>query len=234
VAQDPFWRSSVAAGNQPQSQSNAAQQPYGAAPQPGDPFAHARRGQSYQAYSAGYADEPPPKRPFWRSLWALMVVFFLLLLVVGVSAFAIFYYPSLCAVQQRNELRQDIPLPCGITFLKHLDRSASGTTGPGSEEWVYTVDSQTPAQIATFYQQRLTNSEYGWTLPSAVQGTESDAVLGCKASTVTLIRGSQQSVKEGEFVFDPPARGSLLLIILAPLKNLAPQIQQACTLSQGA
>ncbi len=237
VAHDPIWRASAAlpaSDYQQQGNLYAAQAP-SAAP-PDDPFARARRGQAYQGYQAGYADyddAPPPKRPFWRSLWGLTVIAFLLLLVVGASAFAIYYYPSLCSVQQRKSLRQDIPLPCGITYLNHLDRSASGTTGPGSEEWVYSVDDQTPAQIIAFYQQRLPTSDYGWKLPAAVQDVESHALAACKGETVALIRGTDQTAQEDPFTFEPPPGGSLLLIILAPRKNLAPQIQQACALSQG-
>lgn len=227
VAQDPFWRSSAPTPTsdfQAQDQSYSTQRASG--PVPGDPFAHARRSQPYEAYSVGYADAPP-KHSFWRSLWVLAVVAFLLVLVVGVSAFAIFFYPSLCSAQQRNNLEQDIPLPCGITFLNHLDRSASGTTGPGSQEWVYSVDSQTPAQIISFYQSKLPND--GWALPSTIQGVDNNALAACKGQTAALIRSTNQATQEtADFTFQPPPGGSLLLIILAPLKNLIPQIQQAC------
>lgn len=229
VAQDPFWRSSApipTSDFQAQDQSYSTQRSSG--PPPGDPFAHARRSQPYPAYSLGYADAAPPKRSFWRSLWVLSVVVFLLLLVVGVSAFAIFFYPSLCSAQQRNNLEQDIPLPCGLTFLNHLDRSASGTTGPGSQEWVYSLDGQTPAQVISFYQSKLPNE--GWTLPAAIQDTANNALAACKGQTVALIHSTNQAAQEAAFTFQPPPGGSLLLIILAPLKNLAPQIQQACAL----
>lgn len=235
VAQDPFWRSSAAAPGAdyaPQGQAYPAQQPYSPpAQQPAsDPFARSRRVQSYQAYPVGYADEPPPKKgSFWRSLGGLSLIALLLLMVVGVSAFAIYYYPSLCSVQQRNDLPQDLPLPCGITFLDHLDRSASGTTGPGSEEWVYSVDGQSPAQIITFYHDRLTASQYGWTLPSALQSPENNALAACKGQTAALINGSTTTNPDDNIA--PPPGASLLIIILAPLKNLAPQVQQACALT---
>ena len=151
---------------------------------------------------------------------------FLLLMVVGVSAFAIYYYPQLCSAQQRNNLRLDIPLPCGVTFLNHLDRSASGTTGPGSEESVYSVDGQTPAQITTFYQDKLTNT--GWTLPAAIEDPADFELAACQSPTVALINSTQQPHSEGGLTFDPPSGGSLLLIILAPEKNLLSQVQQAC------
>lgn len=226
VAQDPFWRSSApipTSDYQAQDRSYSTQRSSG----PPDPFAHARRSQPYQAYSVGYADEPLPKRSFLRSLWVLAVVAFLLLLVVGVSAFAIFFYPALCSAQQRNNLEQDIPLPCGITFLSHLDRSASDTTGPGSQEWVYGVDGQKPAQIISFYQSKLPND--GWALPSAIQGLDNNALAACKGQTAALIRSTDQTAQEtADFIFQPPPGGSLLLIIVAPLKNLIPQIQRAC------
>jgi hypothetical protein len=249
VAQDPAWRSTTSApvsdsqaqgnlyaGSQPYAPvaqspayGPAGQQPYAAPPD--DPFARARNNPSYQAVPLGYADEPPPKRSFWRSFWGLSAIALLLLMVVGVSAFGIYFYPSLCSVQQRQSLPTDVPLPCGITYLNHLDRSASGTTGPGSQEWVYSVDGQNPAQIISFYQAKLTTSPYGWTLPSAIQSPENNALAACKGSLVALINGSQQERQEGDFTFDPPPGGSLLLIIEAPLKNLSPQIQQACALT---
>ncbi len=236
VAQDMLWRSSAPYGVvQPPDNGYAEpladdEPPYAAppgAPQyapPADPFARSRRGPAQSAYPAVGFDPPPPKRHFWRSFWGLSVVGFLLLLVVGVGAFAMYFYPQLCSAQQRNNLRDDLPLPCGITFIDHLDRSASGTTGPGSEEWVYSVDGTSPAQIASFYQQNLPGK--GWTLPASVQSSENNAVLACKAPTVALIHGSQQTnLDDGA---SPPQGGSLLIIILAPVKNLSPQIQQAC------
>ncbi len=246
VAQDPVWRASAVVpvpDVQPQGQpyAPAAQQPYAPAEQqfsvapPGDPFVRSRRGQSYQDYAPlGYADEPPPKRSFWRSLWGVMVMVFLLLMVGGVAAFGIYYYPSLCSVQQRKTLPQDLPLPCGITYLDHLDRSASGTTGPGSEEWVYSVQDQKPDQIISFYQARLIGSQYGWTLPAAIQNVEDHQLAACKGDTVVLITSTDKRYTEDSaHVYEPPDGGSLLLFIRAFLKNLAPQIQQACTLNQG-
>jgi hypothetical protein len=248
VAQDPFWRSAAAAPGadyappgqaypSQQPYSPPAQQPYSPAQQPysppaqqpaSDPFARPRRGQSYQAYQVGYADEPPPKKgSFWRSLGGLSLIALLLLMVIGVSAFAIYYYPTLCSVQQRNDLPQDLPLPCGITFLDHLNRSASGTTGPGSEEWVYSVDGQSPAQVISFYQGRLTASQYGWTLPSTLQDT--DHLAACKGQTAALIVGRTDTNPDDNIA--PPPGASLLVIILAPIKNLDPNVQQACALT---
>jgi hypothetical protein len=233
VAQDPSWRSAAASpvSGAPQDNTYNAQQPYGQpAPAPSrDPFEHARRGQSYQDYPPpSYADyaPPPPKRSFWRSAGGISLVIFLLLMVVGVSAFGIYYYPQLCSAQQRNDLRVDIPLPCGITFLDHLDRSASGTTGPGSAEWVYSVDGQSPAQITSFYQDRLTHN--GWTLPSTIQDPADNELAACQNPTVALINSTQKPHQEGALTFNPPSGGSLLLIILAPEKNLVSQIQLAC------
>lgn len=249
VAQDPDWRASAATpasnynaahdvynANAQQPYNPAGQQPYGPPAQqpppggpPGDPFARSRKGKSYQAAPLGYFDSPPPKRSFWRSFGGVSLIVFLLLMVVGVSAFGIYYYPQLCSAQQRNDLPQNIPLPCGITFLDHLDRSASGTTGPGSQEWAYTVDGQSPAQVATFYQNNLPGA--GWKLPSSIQSPENNAIAACQGQTVALIRGQQGAVAEGGLTFTSPPKGSVLLIILAPLKNLASQIQQGCNLT---
>ncbi len=248
VAQDPLWRASAAApaSNVPAQNATsgayqaqppytpAGQQPYGPPAQqpppgpPGAPYAGSRQGKSVQAAPLGYFDEPPPKRSFWRSFTGVSLIIFLLLMVVGVSAFGIYFYPQLCSAQQRNGLPQDIPLPCGVTFQAHLDRSASGTTGPGSLEWAYTVDGQSPAQIATFYQNNLPGD--GWTLPSSIQDPQDHAIAACQGQTVALIRGQQGTVPEGNFTFTAPPGGSVLLIITAPLKNLTSQIQQGCNL----
>jgi hypothetical protein len=240
VAQDPFWRSAAyGSGNQPDDLYNV-QQPYGPAAQPpyqpavqppavaptSDPFARARRDQSYQGYAASYAPAggPPPKRSFWRSFGGLSLIAFLLLMVVGVSAFGIYYYPMLCSAQQRNNLPSDIPLPCGITFQDHLNRSASGTTGPGSEEWVYSVDSQTPAQIFSFYQNNLPGN--GWKLPAVLQNAGKSETAACQGQTAALIAGRTDTNPDDNIA--PPPGSSLLIIILAPLRNLASEVQQAC------
>lgn len=232
VAQDPFWRSGAnpAAGNQQQANAYQGQQPYGAGARPPapaiDPFEHARRAQTYEPPAYNYAaSAKPPRRSFWRSLAGFSLIAFLLLMVVGVSAFAIYYYPMLCSAQQRNNLRSDIPLPCGITFEDHLNRSASGTTGPGSEEWVYTVDSQTPAQIKTFYQGKLPNN--GWSIPPAAQNNPGfpDALLACKASDLAIITGSTQTNPDDNVT--PPQGSSLLIIILLPVKNAPADLRQA-------
>jgi hypothetical protein len=190
---------------------------------------------SYASYNApvddypAYDDEPEkPKRAFWRSFRGCLVISFLLLLVLGVSAFGIYFYPSLCSVGARSGLQSDIPLPCGLTYQGHLDRSASGATGPGSQEWVYTVDSTSPAQIKSFYQSNLPTT--GWDIPAAAQNNQSfpDALLACKGTTLAVIQSTQQSVQEGDFTFSPPpGGGSVLLIILAPIKNMDPTMQQA-------
>ncbi|HLW02842.1 MAG TPA: zinc ribbon domain-containing protein [Ktedonobacterales bacterium] len=213
----------------------AGQQPYGPPAQqppagtPDDPFARSRKGKSYEAAPLGYFDEPPPKRSFWRSAGGVSLIVLLLLMVVGASAFGIYFYPQLCSSGARNNLPTNIPLPCGITFQDHLDRSASGTTGPGSQEWVYTADGQSPAQLATFYQNNLPS--HGWKLPASIQDPTNNAIAACQGQTVALIRGQQGTVSEGSFTFTSPSGGSVLLIILAPLKNLASQIQQGCNLA---
>jgi hypothetical protein len=225
VAQDPFWRSSAvpASGYPPQGDSFSTQQASGGPAS--DPFARARYGQGNQGYQASYADQKLPKRSFWRSLGGLSLIIFLLLLVVGVSAFAIYFYPTLCSVGSRNGLRNDIPLPCGITFQDHLNRSASGTTGAGSEEWVYSVDGQTPAQLKSFYQANLPSN--GWAIPPAAQNSQvsSGALLACKAPTLAIIAGSQDTNPDDNIA--PPPGSSLLIIILVPVKNAPPDLQQA-------
>ncbi len=180
---------------------------------------------TYARY-AGYEPDEQPRRSFWRSLWGYLTIGFLLLLVVGVSAFGIYFYPSLCSVRERNGLRDDVPLPCGITFQGHLDRSNS-TTGPGSQEWVYTVDNSTPAQIKSFYQEKL--PAQGWVMPTLANQTrvDPDGVGVCKDSVALLVHGTQQPTQEGDFSFSPPPRGSLLLIFVVPFKNLPDDYQQA-------
>ena len=170
----------------------------------------------------GYADYEPeeqkPKRSCWRSLWVVLTISFLLLLVLGVSAFGIYYYPTLCSVGERNNLRADVALPCGLKFQNHLDRSNSAT-GKGSQEWVFTVESTTPAQIKSFYQSKL--PEGGWTLSTvADQSSQApDGVIACKGPTAIELYGSQQPVQEGDFAFSPPPQGALLIIILIPISN---------------
>lgn len=164
-------------------------------------------------------EEEKPKRHFWRSLWGVLVIGFLLLLVIGVSAVGIYYYPTLCSVGERNNLRDDIALPCGLTFQNHLDRSNSAT-GKGSQEWVFTVDSTTPAQLQTFYESKL--PEGGWTISTAASQSNQapvGGVIACKSPTAAEIYGTQQPVQEGDFAFSPPAQGSLLIIILIPISN---------------
>src|SRR5262245_49613980 len=56
---------------------------------------------------ASYDDDAPPKRSFWRSFWGIVVIASLVIMVVGVSLFAIYAYPTLCSVQARQGLRQD-------------------------------------------------------------------------------------------------------------------------------
>jgi hypothetical protein len=190
-----------------------------------DPFGYAQNSQDFQG-PPEYVSGQKPKRSFWRSAGGLSLIAFLVLMVVGVSAFAIYYYPMLCSAQERNDLRNDLPLPCGITFIRHLDRSASGTTGPGSEEWVYKVDGQSPAQITSFYQDKLISR--GWTLPTAIQAASENHLAACQGQIVALINSTDKPATEGDFTFQPPAGGSLLLIILAPTKNLIQQVQEAC------
>lgn len=171
-----------------------------------------------------YDDEPEkPRRSFWRSLWGVVVIGFLLVLVLGVSAFGIFFYPSLCSVGERNGLRDDIPLPCGLTYKNHLDRSNS-TSGAGAQEWVYTVDSMTPDQIKSFYQSGLPDPNRGWTLSATADASSqaNNGLIACKGPTAVQIYGSQQPVQEGDFTFSPPPQGSLLVIIVIPVKNLPP------------
>ena len=209
-AADPFaGRGSAQAGYQPAGGPAYANPPVG----------------NYASYNVpvgdypAYDDEPEkPKRSFWRSLWGVVVIGFLLVLVLGVSAFGIFFYPSLCSVGERNGLRNDIPLPCGLTFQNHLDRSNS-VSGSGAQEWVYTVDNMTPAQINSFYQSGLPDPNRGWTLATGSSQAD-DGVIGCKGATAVQIYGSQQPVQEGDFAFSPPAGGSLLIIIVLPTKNL--------------
>jgi hypothetical protein len=242
VAQDPFWRSGAASSGDGQQQANdyqgqspynpAGQQPGGygarqAAAPPNDPFAQARGAQAYRAPQYQYASaDAPKKRSFWLSPSGLSLIAFLLLMVIGASAFAIYYYPMLCSAQERNNLRSDMPLPCGVTFVKHLDRSASGTTGPGSDEWVYTVDGQSPAQLTSFYQNKLPGK--GWTLPSTIQDVAGNHLAACQGSVVALINSTDKPAPEADFTFQPPSGGSLLLIIFAPTKNLISQVQEAC------
>ncbi len=179
-----------------------------------------------------------PQRTFWTSAWSILVIVCLLLMVLSVSGIAIFYYSSICSLGERNQLRGDIPLPCGTTFQDHLDRSKSGTTGKGSEEWVYTVDGTTPAQIKNFYMQQLPAN--GWTLPAAAQAVPSlqagDGVLACKGGTVVVISGiagptqtapATSPTPTATPIVDPddgvpaPLGGSLLNIIIVPGKNLS-------------
>jgi hypothetical protein len=224
VAQDAFWRTSAPyPGSADQSPDDFSTQQAPSGP-PNGPFAHARRGSPYPPYPS-YASEPPPvKRSFWRSLWGITVIGLLLVMVLGVSAVAIYFYPSLCSVQQRNGLRSDIPLPCGITFEDHLDRSASGTTGPGSEEWVYSVDGTNPAQLKSFYQGKLPDN--GWAIPPAAQNSQDfpNGLLACKAPTLAIITGSQDTNPDDNVA--PPPGASLLIIILMPTKNLSADLQQ--------
>jgi len=230
-----LWRSSApySAGQPPGASSvdspgDAYAQPP-SMPPASDPFARARRSAAPPSYPVSGYDPPPPRRHFWRSFWGLSVVGCLLLVVVGVSAFAIYFYPTLCSAQQRNNLRDDLPLPCGITFIDHLNRSASGTTGPGSEEWVYSVDGTSPAQIRSFYQDNLPGK--GWAVPPNAQNSQDfpNALLACKAPTLAVITGSQQTNPDDRAT--PPTGGSLLIIILVPVKNLPTDIQQ--TLGAG-
>lgn len=177
---------------------------------------------SYPAQEARYLayDDPetPPKRSFWRSFWGFVVIATLVLTVVGVSLFAIYAYPTLCSVQARKGLRQDMPLPCGITFQDYIDRSASGTTGQGSTEWVFSVDNTSPAQIKAFYQDHLPRN--GWTLPPNAQNTQQfpDSILACKGDTLAIVHSTTQTLLDDDL--SPPPGAVLLVIIFVPIKNL--------------
>lgn len=178
---------------------------------------------SYQYPVGDYADFEPyeqkRKGSFWRSLWGVLVISSLIMLVLGVSAFALYYYPSLCTVGSRNGLRNDIALPCGLTYQNQLDRSDS-TTGKGSKEWIYTVDSMTPPQVKAFYESKL--PEGGWTISTAAAQSSQvppGGLIGCKDPTAALIYGTQATVQEGDFAFSPPPQGSVLIIILIPISN---------------
>ena len=179
-----------------------------------------------------------PQRTFWTSAWSILVVICLLLMVISVSGIAIFYYSSICSLGERNQLRGDIPLPCGTTFQDHLDRSKSGTTGKGSEEWVYTVDGTTPAQIRDFYMQQLPAN--GWTIPDAAQKVPTlqagNGVLACKGGAIVVIAGiagptqtapPKSPTPTATPIVNPddgvpaPFKGSLLDIIIIPGKNLS-------------
>jgi hypothetical protein len=163
-------------------------------------------------------DDPPRKRSFWRSFWGVVVIASLVLTVVGVSLFAIYAYPTLCSVQARKGLRQDMPLPCGITFQDYIDRSASGTTGQGSTEWVFSVDNTSTTQIKSFYLDHLPKN--GWTLPSNAQNTQQfpDSILACKGDTLAIVHASTQTNPDDDL--SPPPGSVLLIIIFVPIKNL--------------
>ncbi|HEU5200385.1 MAG TPA: zinc ribbon domain-containing protein [Ktedonobacterales bacterium] len=178
---------------------------------------------SYQYPVGDYNDYDPeahkPKGSFWRSLWGVLVISSLIMLVLGVSAFALYYYPSLCTAGSRNGLRNDIALPCGLTYQNQLDRSDSAT-GKGSKEWIYTVDSMSPPQIKSFYESKLPDG--GWTISTAAAQSSQvppGGLIGCKGPTAALIYGTQGTVQEGDFAFSPPPQGSVLIIILIPISN---------------
>ena len=178
---------------------------------------------SYQYPVGDYADFEPyeqkQKGSFWRSLWGVLVISSLVMLVLGVSAFALYYYPSLCTAGSRNGLRNDIALPCGLTYQNQLDRSNSAT-GKGSKEWIYTVDGLTPPQVKAFYESKL--PEGGWTISTAAAQSSQvppGGLIGCKGPTAALIYGTQATVQEGDFAFSPPPQGSVLIIILIPISN---------------
>jgi hypothetical protein len=124
----------------------------------------------------------------------------------------------LFSLQARKGLRQDMPLPCGITFQDFLDRSASGTTGQGSTEWVYGVDSTTTAQLKTFYQSHLPQN--GWTIPTSAQNDQQfpDSLLACKGDTLAIVHGTTQTNPDDQIT--PPPGAILLIIIFVPIKNL--------------
>lgn len=174
----------------------------------------AQPGGSYAAYD----EEAPPKRSFWRSFWGFVVITSLVLMVLGVSLFAIYAYPTLCSLQARKGLRQDMPLPCGITFQDFIDRSASGTTGQGSTEWVFSVDNTSPSQIKTFYDDHLPRN--GWSLPPAAQNTQQfpDSILACKTDTLAIVHATTQANPDDDI--SPPPGSTLLIIIFVPIKNL--------------
>jgi hypothetical protein len=171
-------------------------------------------------YPAAYDEPEPPKRSFWRSLWGIVLIGTLLLTLVGVSLFAIYAYPTLCSVQARKGLRQDMPLPCGITFQDYIDRSASGTTGQGSTEWVFSVENTSGAQIKAFYQEHLPRN--GWDLPPNAQNTEQfpDSILACKGDTLAIVHSTTQETLDAPGLSPPPG-SVLLLIIFVPIKNLS-------------
>lgn len=215
----PGYQPSPSPWGPPDLYAGGAGQP-DSSPWPEDEPRHSRRRRNASRDYRDYGDDEPrtPKRSFWSSLWGIVVIVLLLVMVGGVAGFAIYFYPSLCSLQQRQGLRQDVPLPCGLTFQQELDRSNSAT-GAGSTEWVYTVDGTTPDQITSFYTQHLPPD--GWTIPSATQQNANGlaGVLACKADMALLVHGSTQKTTEGDFTFSPPSGGSLLLIFLIPLKN---------------
>jgi hypothetical protein len=214
---------------QPQPQGYPQQPGYGQqqgyAPPPQQGYAPPPASQGWQAPppqgfppddSFDGDDQPRSRRSIWLSLRGVLLVQ-MLLTVFGVGVTAVEYYPTLCSLRARHALRQDMPLPCGIALQDYIDRSASGTTGKGSSEWVFSVTNTTPAQIRAFYQEQLPTA--GWTIPPTAQDTAQfpDALLACKDVAAIIQSTNQQNPDDG---VDPPRGAILLVIIFVPLKNL--------------